>query len=242
MGPFGSFVERQKRIFGTISKGEDPRKKFYQDRRSSSWRWEEKEAARSDPWTRQRRSDPAVAVARPRTSGSWKLGDLLVAETESEVEAPLELIQVLIRQALRPRDAADSLLSAVRPVHVSLERHPAALPRPYLLLLLLRFHRQRQRSSVGLCSSIQRGFRVGFAASECTSGNETHGFQPTRQLVVERRRFLGPTLFPSTHRLLSNFRTQPNCSRHRDGPADPDNDSTVRIRFIKCKQQTKKIQ
>ncbi|CAL9069397.1 unnamed protein product [Musa banksii] len=152
MGPFGSFVERQKRIFGTISKGEDPRKKFYQGRRSSSWRWEEKEAARSDPWTRQRRSDPAVAVARPRTSGSWKLGDLLVAETESEVEAPFELIQVLIRQALRPRDAAGSLLSAVRPVHVSLERHPAALPRPYLLLLLLllRFHRQRQRNSVGL--------------------------------------------------------------------------------------------
>ncbi|THU56412.1 hypothetical protein C4D60_Mb11t16990 [Musa balbisiana] len=242
MVPFGSFVERQKRIFGTISKGEDPRKKFYQDRRSSSWRWEEKEAARSDPWTPQRRSDPAVAVARPRTSGSWKLGDLLVAETESEVEAPLELIQVLIRQALRPRDAVGSLLSAVRPVHVPLERHPAALPRPYLLL---HFHRRSQRSSVGHRSSIQPGFRVGFAASEFTSGNETHGFQATRQLVVERRRLLYCSIItvpdgPCTGNLSD--RTQPNCSRHRDGPADPDNDSTVRIRFIKCKQQTKKRQ
>ncbi|CAL9076679.1 unnamed protein product, partial [Musa textilis] len=242
-GTFGSFVERQKRIFGTISKGEDPRKKFYQDRRSSSWRWEE-EATRSDPWTRQRRrSDPAAAVARPRTSGSWKLGDLLVAETEPEVEAPLELIQVLIRQALRPRDAAGSLLLAARPVHVPLERHPAALPRPYLLL---RFHRRSQRSSVGLCSSIQPGFRVGFAASEFTSGNETHGFEATRQLVVERGRLLYVSICAldknEINRLLSNFRTQPNCSRHRDGPAEPDNDSTVRIRFIKCKQQTKKIQ
>ncbi|RZS01354.1 hypothetical protein BHM03_00031195 [Ensete ventricosum] len=60
-----------------------------------------------------------------------ELGDLLVAETEAEVKAPLELLQVLVRQALRPRDADGSLVPAtVGAVHVSLERQPDTLSRP----------------------------------------------------------------------------------------------------------------
>lgn len=73
-----------------------------------------------------------VAELKSR-QGVTELGNLLIAEAKSEIQAAFELIEILIRQALGPRQMI------VR-IHIAFKQH---------LILLLLLPPRRQASQLG---------------------------------------------------------------------------------------------
>lgn len=94
-------------------------------------------------WTHDRAAlFPLLLVQEPLVHGvaelqrrqrAAELRDLLIAESEPQIQASLQLLQVLVRKALRPHHASpvQAPVSPLQPAaHVPLEEHAAAAPIP----------------------------------------------------------------------------------------------------------------